>query len=129
MEQPNLDQLKPRHGCLTAYLILMIIANSITGLFYLFSGSSVAKAFPESSNWALPILVIIVIFNIVCAIALFQWKKWGFFGFIISIIITFIVNVIIGTNIFLSFLGLTGIAVLYWVLQMGKEKKGWDQLE
>ena len=129
MDQPNPDQLKLRHGCLTAFLILMIIANSIIALFYLFSGSTVAKAFPESSSWALPVLIIIGIFNVACAIALYQWKKWGFYGFTISSIITFIVNLIIGLNMFQSFVGFMGIAVLYWVLQMGKEKKGWDQLE
>lgn len=129
MDQPNPEQLKQRHGCLTAVLVLMIIANSLTAIFYLFSGSTAARSLPQSSEWALPVLIILGLFNVACAIALLRWKKWGFYGFLLSTIVTFTVNVAIGLNIFQSILGFLGIAVLYWVLQIGKEKKGWDQLE
>ena len=68
-------------------------------------------------------------FNIVCAVALFQWKKWAFWGFVASAVITFAINLEIGLGVGQAVLGLIGIVILYWVLQMGKEKKGWAQLE
>jgi hypothetical protein len=40
-----------------------------------------------------------------------------------------IINLALGLGIFQSAVGLIGIAVLYGVLQIGKENKGWPQLE
>jgi hypothetical protein len=129
MEQASSSQPKQRHGCLTAFLILVIVVNSVTALFYLLSGESVQQAFPDAPGWFLPVLAVASIFNVICAIALFQWKKWGFFGFIGSSVLAFIVNLTLGLNIVQLFMGLAGVAVLYWVLQIGKEIKGWTQLE
>jgi hypothetical protein len=120
---------KQRHGCLTAFLVLMIIANSVVAVMYLFGSAAIRQNVPSAPGWAFPVLAIGGIVNVVCAIALFQWKKWGFFGFIATAAVAFVVNLMIGINILQALLGLVGIAVLYWVLQMGKEKKGWTQLE
>jgi hypothetical protein len=96
---------------------------------YLFGSAAIRQNVPSAPGWAFPVLAIGGIVNVVCAIALFQWKKWGFFGFIATAAVAFVVNLMIGINILQALLGLVGIAVLYWVLQMGKEKKGWTQLE
>jgi hypothetical protein len=56
-------------------------------------------------------------------------KKWGFWGFIASSIVALFVNLSIGMGIGQSLLGLVGIALLYGVLHIGKENKGWPQLE
>ena len=120
---------KQRHGCLTAWLILMIIANSASVLIYLFGSSAMRHEFPSAPGWAFPVLAIVGIVNVICSIALFQWKKWGFSGFIATTVVTFAVNLIIGLNILQVLFGLIGIAILYGVLQIGKERKGWTQLE
>jgi hypothetical protein len=39
------------------------------------------------------------------------------------------VNLTIGVNIAQGILGLAGVAILYGVLHIGNEKKGWTQLE
>ena len=79
--------------------------------------------------WALIVLGVVAVFNLVCAIALFNWKKWGFWGFIISSIVTLVINLNIGLGVAQSLSGLIGVAVLYGVLQIGKENKGWPQLD
>jgi hypothetical protein len=84
---------------------------------------------PSTPDWALLILAVTSIMNVACAVALLKWKKWGFFGFIATSVITFVVNLMTGLNIVHALGGLVGIAVLYGVLQIGKEKKGWTQLE
>jgi hypothetical protein len=75
------------------------------------------------------ILVILGIFNIACAIALWNWKKWGFYGFIASSVASFIINVASGQNIISSLVGLLGIAILYGILNIGGEKQAWTRLE
>jgi len=120
---------KQRHGCLTAWLVVMIIANSATALMYLLGSAAIKQNFPSAPGWTFPVLAVMGIVNVVCAVVLFQWKKWGFFGFIATSAVTFMVNLMVGLNIMQALLGLAGFAILYGVLQIGKEKKGWTQLE
>ncbi len=120
---------KKRHGCLTAWLILMLVVNSITALVYLFMGGSIRESYPHASSWTIPTLIVLGLFNLSCAVALFQWKKWGFWGICASSVIAFIVNLSAGVGIGSSLLGFVGVALLYGVLQIGKENKGWTQLE
>jgi hypothetical protein len=119
---------KQRHGCLTAWLVLMIIANAAAAL-YLLGSAAIRQNFPSAPAWAFPVLAVMVIANVVCAIALFQWKKWGFFGFLVTSAVTFVVNLMVGLNILQAILGFAGVATLYGVLQIGKERKGWTQLD
>jgi len=93
------EQTKQRHGCLTAWLILMIIANSLTSLMYLFGSGAIRQQFPDAPGWAFPVLAVLGIVNLVFAIALFSWKKWGFFGFAATSVAASIVNLAVGLNI------------------------------
>jgi hypothetical protein len=124
----EIQPLKERHGCLTAYLILMLIANSATALLYLFSSEAIRKQNPNMPDWAFPVLIAIGIINLVFAFALFQWKKWGFWGFVCTAVVVFFINIAIGINPVSALGGLLGIPMLFFVLQIGKEKKGWTQL-
>lgn len=120
---------KQRHGCFTSYLVLMIITNSLSALLYLVASKVIMRYPPYVPLWVSWVLAVAGIVNVVCAIALFRWKKWGFFGFIGTSIIVAVVNLSVGLNILAVLLGLSGILVLFGVLQIGKERKGWTQLE
>ena len=120
---------KNRHGCLTAWLIVMIIANSATALTYLLGSGAIGERLPNMPGWAFPVLIVMSVFNLVCAIALFQWKKWGFWGFCASSVVALVLNLSIGLGVGSAFVGLIGVLLLYGVLHIGKENKGWPQLD
>ena len=128
METPPMVP-KQRHGCLTTWLIIMMIAKSGVGLFYLFGSASMAAAYPHAPTWAFFALALISFANLAGAIALFMWKKWGFYLFAAMSVIIFGINLVIGVNIIAALFGFIGLAFLYGVLQIGKENKGWPQLE
>jgi hypothetical protein len=116
---------KHRHGCLAAYLVFMIVANSVTALTY------VLLSFKDihMPRWAFPVLTVGGIFNVVCAIALFRWKKWGFWGLAASAVTIFFINLSLGLGTGRALLGFLGLPILYGVLHIGKEGKGWSQLD
>lgn len=122
---------KQRHGCVTAWLILMIIVNSLTSLVNLFASDMITKNLPGNVSTQMVILLgVIGIGNVIFAVLLFQWKKIGFWGFVVSGIAAFIINISIGLDIVQSLLGLVGIAVLYGVFQIKKDNiPAWDNLE
>lgn len=118
----EMSEGKQRHGCLATLLVVIIIANIIALVMY-FSGRA------EAPEWAVTVRAMGAIANIVCSIALFRWKKWGFVGLIVTAIVAFVVNLMCKLNIAYALPGLLVPAILYGVLQLGKEKKGWLQLE
>jgi len=132
MNEPVTNQtlaLKQRHGCLTAYLVFMIIANSASALIYLVGSEGIRRNLPNMPEWAFPVLIVGGIFNLSCAIALFRWKKWGFWGFVASAVTVSFVNLYIGLAPSSALGGLVGVAFLYGVLRIGKEREGWSQLD
>jgi hypothetical protein len=121
--------MKQRHGCLTAYLVFIIVANSAATLIYLLRPEEVRKDIPNVPDWILPALIIASIINVICSVALIRWKRWGFWGFVASAVLMFFVNLFTQLGIASSLAGLLGVAILYGVLHIGKERKGWSQLE
>jgi hypothetical protein len=120
---------KHRNGLVTAVLVLMIIANSLSALIYLLGSHTVKRGLATPPEWIFPVLGVLCILNLVCVFALFKWKKWGFWGFLLISIVAIIVNLSIGVGFGQSLLGLVGVILLFAVLQIGKERKGWSQLE
>jgi hypothetical protein len=120
---------KHRHWGLTTWLVLLIILNSGNALISLLDPGASREFYPGAPAGASGILIILSLFNAVCALALFRWKKWGFWGFCVSAVVTFMVNLSIGLGITSLLRGVAGVAFLYGVLQLGNENKGWPQLD
>jgi len=125
----EMSEAKQRNGCLTAWLFLLMVGNSMVVVISLIASAAIGQSFFSAPRWMYPVLTVGAIANVVCAYALFQWKKWGFFGFIATAALTITVNLINGASITQALLGLVGVAVLFVVLHIGKENKGWTQLE
>lgn len=107
----------------------MIVANALTAFGYLVGGQAVREQLPGMPAWAIPVLIVMSLFNLVCALALFQWKRWGFWGFCVSGVVALVVNLSSGLGIGSSIAGFSGIILLFGVLQIGRENKGWPQLD
>jgi hypothetical protein len=129
--------VRQRHGCLTAWLIFMIVASSISALANLYFGINpkllsnlnTQQGISNVSSATFVVLAIISVLNVTCAVALLRWKKWGFYGILGISVVTFIINLSIGINIVSALMGFIGIAILYGVLNMGGENKAWGRLE
>jgi len=121
-------ETKERHGCVTAWLIFVIVVNSIVGILYLISAIG-AGMYDTISPTMLLLLTVLSVINVICAVMLLQWKKVGFFGFVGTSIVAFIINLSLGMDTLQALFGLVGIAVLYAVLQIKKDEiKTWDNL-
>jgi len=121
---PPLSQ-KSRHGCLTTWLILIIIAN-ITNM--IISSVTISANPGDYYQWALPAQIVLGIWAVICALALFRWKKWGFYGFLSAAVVLLILN-LISQNYLYSFTPFISVIILYAVLNIGKDNKGWPQME
>src|SRR5438270_11725385 len=66
-----------RHGCLTAWLVLMLIANAATVFMTPLSVPSMRQAGLDPSPIGIGVIVACAIANIIFALALFRWKRWA----------------------------------------------------
>jgi hypothetical protein len=124
-----MNDQKQRHGCLGAWLVLMIIGSTFSALAALVGTDNFREAYPNAPAWAVTIIFIMSLFNLVCAIALFRWKKWGFWGLCFSAFVAFMIDLSLGFGLMSILSGIFGVAILYGVLHIGRENKGWPQLE
>jgi hypothetical protein len=120
---------KQRHGCVTAWLILIIVANGLTAVSMPNLMNMIKQYQPNMPDWVLWPLVICALLNVVFAFALFKWKRWGFYGFLLTAAAAFAMNLSAGFGIGRSLLGLAGVVILYAVLQIGGAQSAWNQLE
>lgn len=120
---------KQRHGCLTVWLVLMIIGNTFSALAALVGTDEFRESYPNAPASTVTVITIMSLFNLVCAFALFQWKKWGFWGLCASAVVAFLINLSLGFGLVSFLSGLVGVVILYGVLHIGKENKGWPQLD
>ncbi len=134
MNEPANDDLSAasrqtgRHGCLTTYLVFLIIVNSAMTLMYLFGSEWLRRNGANTPDWAFWALAIAGVVNVISAVALLRWKRWGFWLFVASAVAGLAVNLSIGLTQGI-FGAVVGIAVLYAVLHIGKERKAWPRLE
>jgi len=126
---------KKRHGCVSAWLSMIIIFSALSFLLNFFASNFMIKllsihSVKPISKSSLMLLGILAAFNTVFAIMLSLWKKWGFWGIVVTSILIMPVNISIGVSIGQSLLGLVGIAILYGILQFkGNNVSAWKNLE
>lgn len=123
---------KHRHGCVTALLIFMMIANSAFVILYFFASEFISKSLSiELSDADKIILSIFQIANLISCILLFQWKKIGFWLYVITDVAVVLLNIYQGKGISQLWSALIGIALLFGVMQITtKSKKNtWDNLD
>lgn len=129
-----MNEMKQRHGCISAWLWIAIIVNLATCLVYVndvFALQSTTKIMGSG------LLAVFALINILGCILLMRWNKTGFYVFVISSVLASIVNIAlmeIEAAFFLS--SLFSILIWWGVLQIKKDgisawklmDGGWDYL-
>ncbi|MFT7491066.1 MAG: hypothetical protein ACI80S_000648 [Pseudohongiellaceae bacterium] len=114
--------VKKQRSCwLSAFLILMLIANALTAYIYTTNPELVMGLYPRATATVLYLLAVIACINVILAIGIWAWRKWGVIGFYISIIIVFIINLYLGVGFLASMPGLVGGAIIFFTT-----KKRWQ---
>jgi hypothetical protein len=117
------SQPKQFGALLTVWLILVILANVATALIYILLGYGLAignalvvEFFGSIPLWATVVFSVFSVVNVCAAVALFKWRKWGFYAFCISAAVALTVNLVLGLGV-LAFGGLASLVILYLLLR------------
>jgi len=122
-------QVRERHPSLAAWLVLLALANGFSAVSYLFMWVSllIIKSGSDSSvsiGMALPSLALTSLTALIFIFAVYKWKKWGVYGFALTTLITFSINMKMGVSNITAILGLLGITVLVYLI-----RPYWDQMD
>ena len=108
---------RKRGGCLTAFLVLAMIANPIVALVYVAGQEFVKRGLPSAPDWEFPVLAVLATANFVCAIGMWNWKKWGVVGSLSLSALAFVINVIIGVPAQSTIMGLSGPLIVVFLVK------------
>ncbi len=107
-------------GCLTAFLALALIGNAALGLFT----CSVASE-PRAQSVA-PLLMFAALLNFASAgfaIAIWQWKKWGVYGYAGALIVIALLNLASG-DVLSALRAFIPMALLTYLV-----RSSWEQMD
>jgi hypothetical protein len=107
--------------------VVFIILGSIAFVAYILRGLAPGNSRPV---WEIILYAIFTLFDIACLIAIYNWKKWGVWGLCAAAIAGFMISIIQGQLVIISLLNLViSLGLLFWVLNIGGDNKGWPQLK
>jgi hypothetical protein len=114
---------RKRHGCLTTWLIIMVILN-LLGILLV---AGIFAAY-DAPGWLLAVSIGSGLLSLLFIIGVFMWKKWGAYGIIAIYIISIILDIVSGS--YTSIAGsVIGLSVFLMVMNMGGENRAWNYMD
>jgi hypothetical protein len=115
-EKPKFDPYTPpereRGGCLSAFLTVFI-ALQVIAFLYLCSQTSRLSSYSSNSS-VMPIMLVVFVvecITIACAVAVWNWQKWGYYGLVILYGLSIVLNLCSG-----NFAGVVGSVIVLAIL-------------
>ena len=121
---------KQRHGCLTAWLIYLTIAYTVSSLGLLFGSNNIYKRLPYlTSENVMLVVASLGIMNAAFAFFLLKWVKLGFWGLLSTNIVLLIIQIYGSDNLLYPIMTVIYLLILYGLLKLTKnDVSGWDNL-
>jgi hypothetical protein len=106
-----------RGGCLTSWLVLLLIANCVTALLTFLNPDLVIRPFHRFSHGLVVLIGLAALANVVFVILIWNWRRVGFWGAVVVALLALPVNWYLGMGILHIASGLLGIAILAFLVR------------
>lgn len=119
-----------RHGCLTAWLYLMLIGGTfgLIGLMFLSQGTPPRPGYHPPSSLDLSLIAACTVVGMICAGGLFFLKRWGFYVYLVSSFALVWINFKARMDAGHALVPLISVLFLIGVMQIGGRYKAWGRL-
>lgn len=114
------DKQVKRSGCLTAFIIVLIVLYVLGALGSFLAGPLLSGLMPEySTNTSYSIISgVLSLINVIFLIGVWMYKKWGFYGFVGVSILNIILSIFLTGSIITSLIsGLIFPLILYILIR------------
>ena len=99
MHSNNERQEVKRGFWLSSFLIAVMLFNPLIAVSYMTIYEQLIDVMPQLTQITAYALAFFGFANFIFAIGMWNWKKWAVYGFYISVVCTFILNLMIGLGI------------------------------
>jgi hypothetical protein len=106
-----------RGGCLTSWLVLLLIANCVTALLTFLNPDLVIRPFHRFSHGLVVLIGLAALANVVFVILIWNWRRVGFWGAVVVALLALPFNWYLGMGILHIASGLLGIAILAFLVR------------
>ena len=110
---PSQPEQKKRGFWLTAFLILMFIANPLTAFMYFSAPDLIVSTQPKATIGIVYALGVMSVINFAIAVGIWSWKKCAVYGMYASVAIAFAINIYLGIGIVGALFGLLGGLLIF----------------
>ena len=110
---PSQPEQKKRGFWLTAFLILMFIANPLTAFTYFSAPDLIVSTQPKATVGIVYALGVMCVINFAIAVGIWSWKKYAVYGMYASVAIAFVINIYLGIGIVGALFGLLGGLLIF----------------
>jgi hypothetical protein len=127
-QAPSLPQPQPhsreRPTFLGVMLILWVIFSAMSACNYLRSltGLGIAYTPLRHPDWTFPYIGFLSLVDLVCVIAIWNWKRWGMYGLAVSAAVMFIIT-LISLNVVNAVISICGVIIIGLLV-----RKVWGQM-
>jgi len=111
----EMNPTKTRGFWLSAFLILMLLANAATAFTYFSNPTLIVDLYPKVTTSFVYSLGLMAVINFLFAVLIWCWKKIGVYGFYLNALIAVGINIYLGVNIGTVLFALVGPALLYFL--------------
>ena len=73
----EIQEGKRRGGCLTAFLVLDIVASIVSVIFSPFLVGASRTQFPDLPGWLATASIFLTVLSLISCLGIWNWKKWG----------------------------------------------------
>ena len=112
-DAPSQPEQKKRGFWLTAFLILMFIANPLTSFMYFSAPDLIVSTQPKATVVIVYALGVLSVINFAIAVGIWSWKKYAVYGMYASVAIAFVINIYLGIGIVGALFGLLGGLLIF----------------
>ncbi len=116
-----------RGGCLTAWLVLMILGATfaaISNFFLSDTMSGLSSGFEHGDRWVLIAWGVLALIQLTAGVALMLWKKWGFWAVVGTAAGSLGIQIYLGFPIYLYIYTFVGPLILFLLM-----KPMWERFE
>jgi len=119
---------RKRHWFLNVWMYLLLLINLGNTLFYLAWSVAIHIGFFDPTGVIYPVLFAFALIKLISIIAMFHWKKWGFWGVFASSAFIYYFSLSDSNLAANALIGPIDALILFGLLHIGKENKAWPQL-